>query len=122
MNKSILASIKTMLGIVDDCDGFDDELIGHVNAVIIALHQMGFGKDNFVVTDSSSMWNEFLTSDEEKYLQYVKQYVFLRTKMLFDPSANSTVSESYSNLIAELEWRLMLEKEDKVGENQNGSE
>ena len=40
---SILTSIKKMLGITEDYEHFDQDIIMHINSVFMILTQMGVG-------------------------------------------------------------------------------
>lgn len=108
--ESILTSIKKMLGITEEYTHFDDDLIMHINSVFMILTQMGVGpKEGFRIEDDSYVWTDF-TSDKLA-LESVKSYMYLKVKLLFDPSASSAVTESMNRLISELEWRLHVTAE-----------
>lgn len=105
--ESILTSIKKMLGITEDYTHFDDDIIIHINSVFMILTQMGVGPaEGFYIEDKSALWEDFMTDDAN--LQSVKSYMYLKVKLLFDPSASSAVTESMNRLISELEWRLYV--------------
>ena len=105
--ESILTSIKKMLGITEDYTHFDDDIIMHINSVFMILTQMGVGPaEGFYIEDKSALWDDFMTDDAN--LQSVKSYMYLKVKLLFDPSASSAVTESMNRLISELEWRLYV--------------
>ena len=108
--ESILTSIKKMLGITEDYEHFDADIIMHINSVFTILTQLGVGPaEGFRIEDSSATWADFL-SDNEK-LDSVKSYMHLRVKLLFDPPLNSKVIESMNRMIGEFEWRLNVEVE-----------
>ena len=102
---SILTSIKKLLGITEDCDSFDGDLILHINTVLAALNQLGVGND-FSITGDKETWTELLGNDSR--LNLVKSYVHLRVKSLFDPPLSSSVSDSIERNIKELEWRILV--------------
>ena len=82
--ESILTSIKKMLGITEEYEHFDSDLIIHINSVFMILTQLGVGPPSgFSVQDKSATWKEFI-SDETK-LQLVKSYMQMKVKLLFDP-------------------------------------
>lgn len=103
---SILTSIKKLLGITEDYEHFDADIIMHINSVFMILHQLGVGpKEGFFIEDKTSTWNEFL--EDSMKLESVKTYVYLRVRLLFDSSTlSSSVIESMKQTIGELEWRL----------------
>lgn len=104
--ESILTSVKKMLGIEEDDIGFDEEIIMHINSVLMALTQIGVGPaEGFEIEDSSTEWRDFLP--DMKRFSAVKSYLFMRVKLLFDSSTmSSSLIEAYNRQIAEFEWRL----------------
>ena len=110
MNTSILTSIKKMLGIAEDYTHFDMDIIMHINSVFMILQQIGIGPvEGFSIIDSATTWNDFVP--EEKHLEAIKTYMYLKVKLLFDPPLGSAVTDSINRLIAELEWRLYVAAE-----------
>ena len=109
-----------MLGIVEDYEQFDPDIIMHINSVFSILNQLGVGPRNgFIIEDKKSKWDEFI--QDEKTLQLVKTYMFMKVKMMFDPPLSSAVIECYKLQISEYEWRLNVEADTGRGEeNQNG--
>lgn len=102
---SILNSIKQLLGMTEDYSPFDNELILHINSVFMILHNLGVGPDTpYKIVDSTNTWDEFTESKET--IEAVKTYVYLKTRLIFDPPTSSIVLESYNSIISELEWRL----------------
>ena len=111
--ESILTSIKKMLGIPEEYDHFDPDLIMHINSVLSILTQIGVGpSEGFRIEDDLATWEDFL-GDGTDY-EAVKSYVHLRVKLLFDTSTlTSAVIESMNRMISELEWRLNAIAESK---------
>lgn len=104
--ESILTSIKKLLGISEEYTHFDNDIIMHINTVLMVLNQLGIGpEEGFLIFDKSAMWNDFISSDN-KNLHAIKTYVYLKVKLLFDPPLSSAVMEATNRLISELEWRL----------------
>jgi hypothetical protein len=107
---SILDTIKKMLGIEEIA--FDTDIIVHINTALMSLNQIGVGPTTcFSITGSTEEWDDFLASTE---LEMAKSYVYLKVKMLFDPSGSATVQEAMARSITEFEWRLrqQIEKDD----------
>lgn len=106
--ESILTSIKKLLGIAEDYEHFDTDLIMHINSVFMILKQLGIGPpEGFVIKDDSSVWEDFI--EDQTKLQAVKSYMYLKVKLLFDPPLSSAVVDSVNRSINELEWRLNVE-------------
>lgn len=102
---SILTSIKKLLGITEEYENFDQDIIMHINSAFMILNQLGVGpKNGFSINDKSSTWDEFIP--ESSNLEAVKTYVHLKVKLMFDPPLSSTVIEAIKSQINELEWRL----------------
>ena len=105
METSILTSIKKMLGVAEDYTEFDEDIITHINSVFLNLTQLGVGpEEGFMIEDNTAVWEDFI--DNSIQLQAVKTYMYLKVKLLFDPPLSSSVTESFTRMIAELEWRL----------------
>lgn len=108
--ESILTSIKKLLGIAEDYEHFDPDIIMHINSVFMILTQLGVGpSEGFTIEDNTSTWVDF-TSDTTK-IESIKSYIYLKVKLLFDPPTSSTVIESINKMINEFEWRLNLTAE-----------
>lgn len=108
--ESILTSIKKLLGITEEYKHFDDDLVIHINSVFMILKQLGVGpSEGFVIEDDSAYWSDFI--EDPVKMQAVKSYVYLRVKLLFDPSLSSAVIEATNRMINEFEWRLNVEAE-----------
>lgn len=119
---SILTSVKKMLGIVEEYEHFDADLIMHINSVLSILTQLGVGpSEGFSIKDKTATWNDFLS--ESKNLESVKSYIYLKVRLIFDPPLTSSVSEAINRMISELEWRLSVTADpvESKEENQNGS-
>ena len=103
--ESILTSIKKLLGITEEHDYFDPDLIMHINSVFMILTQLGVGpSEGFRIEDDTATWDEFIPEDQN--LELVKSYMHLKVKLLFDPPLSSAVIESMKQMINEFEWRL----------------
>lgn len=103
--ESILTSIKKMLGITEEYDHFDPDIIMHINSVFMILNQLGVGPEKaFFIEDDTATWADFLGDPTQ--LQIVKSYMNLKVKLLFDPPANGTVVQSMNQMISEFEFRL----------------
>ena len=107
---SILTSIKKLLGIAEDYEHFDQDLIIHINSVLSVLTQLGVGpSEGFSIKDENATWNDFIP--EDKRLSSIRSYVYMKVKLLFDPPLSSSVMESMNRMIREFEWRLNVTAE-----------
>lgn len=105
MEESILTSIKKLLGIAEDYEEFDQDIIMHINTVFMILNQLGVGpSDCFSIEDDSAIWDDFTSGS--KSIEAIKSYIYLKVRLLFDPPTSSVVTEAINRQISELEWRL----------------
>ena len=108
--ESILTSIKKLLGITEEYNQFDPDIIMHINSVFMILTQLGVGPaEGFSIEDDTAVWTDFI--QDIKKLESVKTYIYLKVKLAFDPPLSSAVIESMNRLINELEWRLNVAAE-----------
>lgn len=113
ITESVLTSIKKLLGIDANYTHFDSDLIMHINSVFSILTQMGVGPaDGFSITGDSESWSDFISESPNKF-SFVKSYMYLKVKLLFDPPLSSAVIESINRQISELEWRLFVEADSR---------
>lgn len=104
---SILNSIKKLLGIAEEYEHFDSDIIIHINSVFMILNQIGVGPaEGFSIQDKTSTWEDFTKG--ELSVESVKTYVYLKVRLIFDPPSSSSVIESINRQISELEWRLSV--------------
>lgn len=108
--ESILTSIKKLLGITEEYEHFDEDIIMHINSVFMILTQLGVGPpEGFRIEDKTATWNEFISDDVR--LDSVKSYMHLKVKLLFDPPLSSAAIESMNRMINEFEWRINVAAE-----------
>ena len=108
-NESILTSVKKMLGIQEDYEHFDPEIIAHINSVFLILNQLGIGPDKpFTIENKMDFWDDFLPEGE---IELVKTYIYQRVRLMFDPPASSFVLDSINKQIAEFEFRMNVQAE-----------
>lgn len=110
MANSILNDVKKMLGMDSEYTAFDQEVIIYINSAISTLTQIGVGPtEGFTVIDDVAEWEDFLAADHR--LAAIKNYVYLRVRLIFDPPATSFGITAVENQAKELEWRLQVAAE-----------
>lgn len=109
MDESILDSIKKPLGLEVDYDEFDVDLIMLINGSLMTLSQNGVGKKGFRIDSEEQKWSEFLGDFTD--VESAKTYVYLETRMLFDPPSTSAVLDAFSKQADEYLWRCREEVE-----------
>lgn len=109
MDKSILSTIKHMLGIGDEeaQSDFDEDIIVHINTAIQALVQLGVGpEDGYMIEGNTETWSDFIGTENQKQYQPVKTYIYGKVKKVFDPPSSSIALQALDDSIKEAEWRL----------------
>lgn len=119
MNESILNSIKKMLGGIDPEDTFfDSEIIIAINSALASLTQVGLGPSKgFCISDSTSTWYDLI--GEIHNIEWVKSFVYIKTKLLFDPPLSSTVLDMMEHQANEFLWRIQVSLSTEQEDNQN---
>ena len=116
---SILTSVKKIIGISEEDESFDTDLIIHINSVLMILNQLGVGpEDGFSITDKSAVWTDVI--GDHKLIEATKTFVGLKVRLIFDPPTSSAVLDSINKTISELEWRINVMVENKA--NATGGE
>lgn len=102
--ESILKTIRKMIGPAEDYNYFDTDLIININSAFSRLCQLGVGpSEPFKITGEDERWTDFIP---DGYQEEIKTYVYLKTKLIFDPPASGTVVNLYQQEIEKLEWLL----------------
>lgn len=111
MDDSILISVKTMLGLMDDYNAFDGELILHINSVMTILYQLGVGRQDkiFVIDGEQTKWSDFFGDSD--VIPLVKSYTYLKVRLLFDPPNSGVLHEAMERQVEEVECRLNIQAE-----------
>ena len=106
-DESILDYVKKLLGIQKDYTHFDPDVIYGINAAFGILNQLGIGPaEGFIISDDTSKWTDFISDGPQ--LSLVKEYVCLKTRLLFDPPTSSGLIDAMNKNAAEYEWRLYV--------------
>lgn len=107
---SILDSIKQTLGIMPDVTAFDTDIIMAINTACMTLSQLGVGPvGGFSITNSTETWDQLLGTSV--LLEAAKSFVYIKTRLLFDPPSSSFVLASLEKTAEELAFRLMVQIE-----------
>lgn len=104
---SILDSIKKKLGLFPEVvTEFDPDIIDAINMAFNVLTQLGVGPiEGFSINGNEETWDMFIT-DERANL--VKTYVYIKTKLIFDPPQSSYAITALQEQAKEYEWRLNI--------------
>ena len=104
METNILNTIKLLLGIAPEYEEFDEQILININNAFAILWQLDVGPENGFVANKDSTWSEYTDSDVIREL--LKNYVYYRVRMSFDPPQNGTLNETMKNQLSEMEYRL----------------
>lgn len=103
----ILATIAKMV----DADGlegtneyFNIDLLVHINSFLLDLYQVGVGERGFVVTKDTT-WADYL-GENVGVLGAVKDYLYMQTKLVFDPPASSAAQNALKETSERILYRL----------------
>ena len=124
MEESILKTIKQLIGCPDDFEQFDLDLIVHINSAFATLTHLGVGpKEGYRLTGADNAWSEF--EDNAQKLSLIKDYVYIKTRLLFDPPTSGSLMDSLKEQLKEMEWRLYMlydpiSEDDEKGKSDDG--
>lgn len=107
---SILLTIKQLLGGLDPTyeSEFDLDVITNINSSLATLTQVGVGPDEgFEITDETTTWADYIGND--KRLNFIKQFIYLDVKLMFDPPQLSFVGSSLKEKRDEYLWRINVQ-------------
>jgi hypothetical protein len=105
---SILKSTKTQLDIASDDSSFDNQVMGYLNGVLPDLLDFGLGpSEGFFIEDDSATWEDLLGDGAIGQLGRVKNWVWLKVRLLWDPPQTSFHLDSHEKLINEAAWRII---------------
>lgn len=106
--ESILTSIKKMLGLAEDYTAFDIDVIFAINTAFFALWELGVGKSTsepFSINDKTAVWSTFI---DDGRMEMCKSYVYVKTRILFDPPSNGVLMEALNKQADEFAFRLAV--------------
>ena len=107
MTDSILTTTKKYLGLTAEYKAFDQDVMMHINAAFSTLAQIGVGPaGGYMIEDETASWVHLLGDDLR--LNSVKQFVYFKARLGFDPPATSFAIASMEKMVEELTWRLQV--------------
>ena len=107
MEESSLKTIKQLIGGPDDFEQFDLDLTIHINSAFATLTHLGVGpKEGYRITGPDNVWSEF--EEDAQELSLIKDYVYIKTRLLFDPPTSGSLMDSLKEQLNEMKWRLYI--------------
>ena len=116
MEDSILLSVAKYIGLPADYPIFNPDLIMLINSELSTLAQIGVvPSDGFVITGSSETWTDLFNASDavdgmpntRNSVQFVKEFIYIRVKLVFDPPQSSSVLKALEDRANELMFRIM---------------
>lgn len=89
---TMLKYVKDYLGYGDD-EAFNSDILANINLSLSTMNQLGVGK--VIIAKDDTKWSEYIPDDvdiEHAYLPLIVNYTCLKTKVLFDPPAPTTLN------------------------------
>ena len=112
----IITDVKQMVGASIYDNSFDVNIVIAINSALAVLSDIGISEvdDTCLNVDDVMKWDELLKGRTD--IEYIKSYIHLKVKMLFDPPSSSALLDAYNRQIAEFEWRLSTKQSVKKEE------
>ena len=121
VNESVLNTIKKCLDIDTDNKDFDTDILLHINSVLTIMKRLGIiPKTSKRISDDSVTWSQFIP-DDSLDVEDIKDYIFLRVKLIFDPPQNQKHTDVLIDTYKEIEFGLMTQNEIKDGGEEDGN-
>lgn len=113
--ESVFGSIKERIGGFETYgDAFDNDILASINSAFATLHQLGIdnGDGNPIRIDNPDVkWTDIL--DMTRY-GWLKDYVYMKVRLVFDPPSNASVLSSMERQLDELVWRIEVERDMEI--------
>lgn len=120
---SVLSSVKKLIGIMEEDNSFDMDIIFNINAALSVLYQLGVLDTPYSITSVDDTYEDILPNASNDIISLVKMYLYYKTKLGFDSSTlSSNIIESLKQMINETEYRLMISYNPKNTFDNNGYE
>lgn len=103
LTENILESIRSLVISDPDDTNFDNDILAHIQSTMLPFIRIGaFDISKNITTDTS--WGD-LTKDTN-ILYSIKNYIYLKVKLIFDPPSSSSVLNWYTTEINRLEFDI----------------
>lgn len=109
LEDSVLTSVKKLLGIPEEIEEFDADIMMNINSALMTLRQIGVGPIGGGNINSKYITYTDIFGESCKEVSMIGMYLFYKTKLGFDPPQSSVVIECIKKSIEELEWRMHVQ-------------
>ena len=113
---TILSTVKKNLGIGDDYDIFDRDIITAINLALFDLEQLfSFANvSTFTVETGEETWGDYLDVANYKAFNTIPAYISLKARLMFDPPTNNFAIEAIERQLARMEFRMTVMDDTKI--------
>lgn len=109
VSNSILLSVKKLIGISEEDETFDIDIMLNINAALSTLFQLGVIERAYTITSKDDSYDDLLPGGSEDVINQTKMYLVYKTRLGFDSSTlNSATIGVLTEMIKEAEYRLMI--------------
>ena len=109
MSDSILDSTKEKLLLIFFFYFFYNVIFFAINTAFFRLKHICDATQNLIhISDNKTEWSDVITARPD-ILPAVEEYIWLCTRLEFDPPQSSILMDAYTKQKDELEWRLSIE-------------
>ncbi len=109
----ILTDVKHKVGPSGDYEYFDIDILDAINSAFSTLTQLGVGPEEGFSVDDKTEWSEY--TNDKVLLGFVRDYVYKKARVIFDPPSSSFVLNELKEQIKEIEWRINVHVDPKEG-------
>ena len=110
--ENILATVKKLIGVHEDYDVFDDQLLIHINTAIHSVAQIGVESADKKWVDNTAVWSDIINQTTGLTNQEaVKSLIYMKVWLAFDPPQSGYVVEAIKEQINELTFRIYVEND-----------
>lgn len=103
--ESILTETKKIVGIAEEYTAFDVDMIMFINSALSAAEQAGVGLTTKIsIIDKEDTWSSLGLPDNN--LSLLKNFVYLKAKLQFDPPGTSFGIKALEDQIEEMAYRM----------------
>jgi hypothetical protein len=104
--RSILDSVKKVIGMDPEVEAFDLDILLFVNTSLVDLRRMGIAGNSIQIINRSQLWSDFWP--HASGLGMIQTYVYLSAKLAFDPPQMGFNIASLQERKRELEFQLKV--------------
>ena len=107
---NVLSCVKKWIGEDENKHAFDSDIAMVVNGWLMTLREISVKiPDTFRITTGQETWTEMLGNSTK--LESVKTWIYIKSRLTFDPPATSFVITALQDQAKELEWRLNVQED-----------